>query len=272
MLTIANNITTRNGKVRRAFWRNKRGIWRAQHDPTKIIADLASQCKESGADVIEINIQQHYDLPETMEFAVKTVQKATGLRLCLSTNNPEALEAGLRACAHPPIVNYLSIDEERLGKMLPMTANYEAEAVLLLAEAPELPDAEEMLKKAAVLVGAANESGIPNERLLVDIGLFHITSDIGQRHLLEVMEFLRSLPEVFDPPLRSTCCIGNASAGAPRRLRRQINATLIAMLAGAGLSSAFVDVLDKETMKAVRLIRIFRNEVIYSDGEIEHLF
>jgi 5-methyltetrahydrofolate--homocysteine methyltransferase len=269
MLVIANNITTRNGKVRRALWRQKRGIWRSQHEPAKIIADLASQCTDSRADVIEINIQQHYDLPEAMEFAVNTVQKATGRRLCLSTNNPEALEAGLQACTHPPIVNYLSIDEERLGKMLPMIAKYEAEAVLLLTEAPAPPDAEEMLKKAAILVGAANESGIPNERLLIDIGLLHITSGMGQRHLVEVMEFLRSLPEAFDPPVRSTCWIGNASAGAPRRLRRLIDNSLFALLAGAGLSSAFVDVLDRETMRTVRVIRIFRNELIYSEGELE---
>jgi 5-methyltetrahydrofolate corrinoid/iron sulfur protein methyltransferase len=269
MLTIANNITTRNVKVRRAFWRQKKGIWRPQDEPVKIITDLARQCAAAGADVIEVNIQQHYDLPETMEFAVKAVQEATDLQLCLSTHNPEALEAGLKACTQPPIVNYLSIDEQRLGKMLPMIANYEAQAVLLLVEAPELPDAEEMMKKAAIVVGAANESGIADERLFIDIGLYHITTDIGQRHLLQVREFLRSLPEVFDPPVRSTCWIGNASAGAPRRLRRQINAMLLAMLAGAGLSSAFVDALDRETMSSIRLIRVFRNEVIYSDGEID---
>jgi 5-methyltetrahydrofolate corrinoid/iron sulfur protein methyltransferase len=269
MLTIASNISSRNGKIRRAFWRHRRGIWRPQDEPVKIITDLLRQCTGAGADAIEINTQQYYDLPEVMEFAVNTVQEATDRQLCLSTHSPEALEAGLKACTQPPIVNYLSIDEQRLGKMLPLIASYQAEAVLLPAEAPELPDAEEMLKKAAILVGAANESGIPNERLFIDIGLFHITSDTGQRHLLEVMEFLRAMPEVFDPPVRSTCWIGNASAGAPKRLGRQINATLLAMLAGAGLSSAFVDALDRETMRAIRLIRVFRNEVIYSDGEIE---
>jgi 5-methyltetrahydrofolate corrinoid/iron sulfur protein methyltransferase len=269
MLTIANNITTRNAKLRRAFWRQRRGAWRSQHEPAKIIADLARQCAAGGADVIEINIQQHYDLPEAMEFAVNTVQKATDRRLCLSTNNPEALEAGLHACTQPPIVNYLSIDEERLRKMLPMIANHNAEAVLLLTEAPTLPDAEDMLKKAAILVGAANESSIPNQRLLIDIGLLHITSDVGQRHLVEAMEFIRAMPEAFDPPVRSTCWIGNASAGAATRLRRPINTALLAMLAGAGLSSAFLNALDRETMRTVRLIRIFLNKVIYSDSEIE---
>lgn len=266
MLTIANNITTRNPKVRWVF----RHLGRGPHKGlTMNLSMLAEQCVAAGADVIEINIQQHYDLPEAMELAVSTVQKATDRRLCLSTNNPETLEAGLQACTHPPIVNYLSIDEMRLQKMLPMIAQYGAEAVLLIAEAARLLDAEEMLKKAVILVGAANESGIPNERLLIDMGLFHITSDMGQRHLVEVMEFLRAMPEAFDPPVRSTCWIGNASAGAPRRRRRPINTPLLAMLAGAGLSSAFVDVLDREIMRTIRLIKIFRNELIYSESELE---
>jgi len=269
MLTIANNITTRKANVRRAIWRQRRGIWRHQHEPAKVLDELARKCTAAGADVIEINIQQRYDLPMAMEFAVKTVQKATDRRLCLSTNSPEALEAGLKACKHPPIVNHLSIDEERLRTILPMIASCDAEAVLLPTEAPAHPDSEEMLQKTAVLIGACNEKGIPNERLLIDIGLFHVTSDMGQRHLVDVMDFLRALPGAFDPPVRSTCWIGNASAGAPRRLRRTINTALLAMLAGACLSSAFMDVLDRETMRTVRLVRIFRNEVIYSDGEVE---
>jgi cobalamin-dependent methionine synthase I len=269
MLTIANNITTRKAKVSWAIRRQKRGIWKPHQEPTKVLGELANQCSAAGVDVIEINTQQHYDLPEVMEFVVTTVQKATDRRLCLSTNRPETLEAGLKACIRPPIVNYLSIDEMRLKKMLPVIAQHDAGVVLLLAEAAAPPDAQEMMKKAAILVGACNEKGISNERLLIDIGIFHITSDAGQYHLMQVMEFLRNLPKALDPPVRSTCWVGNASAGAPRRLRRSINTTLLAMLAGAGLSSAFVDALDRETMRTIRLIRIFRNEIIYSDGEIE---
>jgi len=41
------------------------------------------------------------------------------------------------------------------------------------------------------------------------------------------------------------------------------------MLAGLGLSSAFVDVFAKETMRTIPLPRILRNEVIYSDRDME---
>ena len=74
MLTIANNISTRNPNVRQAFWRLKRGIWRHQQAPETILKELAEKCAAAGADVLEINIQQYYDRPEAMEFAVNNVQ------------------------------------------------------------------------------------------------------------------------------------------------------------------------------------------------------
>lgn len=74
MLTIANNISTRNPKVRQAFWRPKREIWMPQQAPETILKELADRCTAAGADVLEINIQQYYDGPEAMEFAVNTVQ------------------------------------------------------------------------------------------------------------------------------------------------------------------------------------------------------
>jgi hypothetical protein len=41
------------------------------------------------------------------------------------------------------------------------------------------------------------------------------------------------------------------------------------MLGGVGLSSAFVDVLNKDIMRTIRLIKILKDETIYSDRYIE---
>ena len=269
MLVIANNITTRNARIDQAFRQLKAMAWNPAQPMAKMLKELAEQCVAAGADVLEINLQQHHDRPEAMEFAVKTVQQVTERQLCLSTNNTEALEAGLRACKRSPLVNHISIDEARLQGMLPLIAKHGADVVLLITDPAKPASVEEMLKKTAILVGAANEMGIPNDSLLVDPGLFHITSDMGQRHLVEVTEFLRALPETFDPPVRSTCWVGNISAGAPKHLRPVIDTALLAMLSGLGLSSVFLDVLKRENMRMVRLINILHNETIYSDGDVE---
>ena len=268
MLVIANNITTRNTKVNQIFRQAKAGGWTNDQQAISSLQELAKQCVSAGTGALEINIQQHHDQPEAMEFAVNAVQQVTDLQLCLSTNNAEALEAGLRACKRPPLANYISIDEVRLREMLPIIAKQSAGVILLVSDPSALTDAREMVAKAAILVGAANEAGIPNDCIFIDPGIVHIASDIGQRHLVEVIEFLRALPDATEPPVKSTCWLGNISAGAPQQFRPVIDTALLPMLAALGLSSVFLDVLSRENMRTLRLIKIFNNETVYSESEL----
>ena len=269
MLVIASNITTRDSTVSQVFRQAKAGGWARNPQAISRLQELAEQCVAAGADVLEINTQQYHDLPEAMEFAVNAVQEVTDRQLCLSTNNVQTLEAGLRTCKHPPLVNYISIDETRLKNMLPLIANHGAGVILLVSDPAAPTDASEMLRKAAILVGAANEVGIPSDDILIDPGLIHVTSDIGQRHLVEVVKFLRALPEAMAPLVKSTCWLVNSSAGAPRRLHPVIETALLSLLAGVGLSSVFLDVLRRENVRALRLVKVFNNEVVYADSLVE---
>jgi cobalamin-dependent methionine synthase I len=269
MLVIANNITTRNTKIGHEFEQLKTRGATSEFLKTTILREIAEQCVAAGADMLEIDIQQHHDRPEVMESAVKAVQQVTDCRLCLSTNNVEAVEAGLRTCKRPPLVNFVSIDVSRLKEMLPLIARHGAEVVLLVTDPAQPSDALEMVKRTAILAGSANEVGITNDHIIIDPGLFHIGSDMGQRHLVQVMEYLQALPDAVEPSVRSTCWLSNISAGASEGLRPILDTTLLAMLSGLGLSSVFLDVLHRENMRMVRLLRAFKNETVYADSDIE---
>jgi cobalamin-dependent methionine synthase I len=269
MYLIASNLSTRNAGVERIFRQAGAAGWKLGSAPARSLARLAEECAGAKPDALEINFQQHDDLPEAMTFAVNAVQQVTDKRLCLSTNNVETLEAGLRACRRPPIVNYLSVDEAKLGKMLPVIANHGAGVILLVSDPAHPADAREMLQKTALLVGAANEAGIANDDIFVDPGLIHVTHDLGQRHLVEIIEFLRALPDATEPAIKSTCWLANSSAGAARRLRPAIELTLLPLLVGAGLSSVFMDTGLRLNMRTARLIKIFNNDIVYSDAEAE---
>jgi 5-methyltetrahydrofolate corrinoid/iron sulfur protein methyltransferase len=275
MLVIANNITTRNRRVSEALKLrpaesiSHRVADRITKERTDFLQGLAGDCVKAGAEILDINLQQRHDGPEMMKFAVETIQGAVDCQLCLSSNRADTLEAGLRACKRPPIVNYVSLSEKELKEILPLVVRYKAEVILNISNPTAISSTEDMLKSSAVLVGAANESGISNKHILLDPGVLHVTSDVGQRHIKTLLELLPAFSEIFDPPIRTTSWINNVSAGAPRRLRPVINNTFLAMLAGVGLSSAFVDALNKETMRAVRLIRILRNDAIYTDRDAE---
>jgi cobalamin-dependent methionine synthase I len=275
MLAIANNITTRNRRVSEALKLrpaesfSQKVADRFIKERIDFLQELARDCLKAGADILDINLQQRHDGPEMMKFAVETIQRAVDCQLCLSSNRADTLEAGLRACKRPPIVNYVSLDEQKLKEVLPLVARYKAEVILNVSSPTALNSTEDILKSAAVLVGAVNESGISNKHIFIDPGVLHVTSDVGQRHTKTLLELIPAFSEIFNPPIRTTSWINNVSAGAPRRLRSAINNTFLAVLAGAGLYSAFVDALNRETMRTVRLIRILRDDAIYSDRDAE---
>lgn len=275
MIVISDNITTRSRRVAEALkplYDASSGTRVAESTRKKsaeFLKALTKQCVAAGADILNINLQQRYDRPEVMEFAVKTIQEAVNCQLCLSSNRPDTLECGLQACQRPPIVNYVSLDKKRLEKTLPLAAQYGAEVILYLADPIAPASVEDTIKLAAILAGAANEAGISNDRIVIDPGVLHVTSEAGQRRLKTLTELLPALTETFEPPVRTTCWVNNVSAGAAKRLRPAINNTFLAMFAGLGLSSAFIDVLSRETMRTIRLIKVFRNQRLYSDGDIE---
>jgi cobalamin-dependent methionine synthase I len=265
MQIIANNITTRNPRIASILRESISGGKDRDIINCPGLKDVAESCLAAGADILEINLQQRDDNPQTMEFAVKVIQQYTECQLCLSSNSAAALEAGLKVCHHIPIVNYIAIETGRLREIFPLVIKYNTEVIFLASDPVAPADARQMLEKAAVLMGAANSSGITNDRIFLDPGLIHVNKDPGQRHLEEVFDFLQNVPETFGSQVRTTCWISNSSAGVPARLRPVIEIPLLAMLSGQGLSSVFLDILRPENKRAIHLLKIFRNEEVYAD-------
>ena len=268
MFVIANNISTRYAKMKEVFRRLKGADWGIYGEPAKTLQDVVKGCVAAGADALEINLQQHYDNPQAMQAAVNIIQQVTDHLLCLSSYSVETLHAGIDVCKTPPIVNYISIKETELREILPLIAQHRAQVVLLVSDPSAPTDATEMLERAAILIGTANEVGIPNEHIFIDPGLLHITGDLGPRHLTEVMKFFKASPEALPASIKTTCWISNISSGAPIRLIPDIEGTLLAMLAGLGLNSVFLNILERRNKQTLHLIKIFNNETIYADGLI----
>ncbi|MCL5256507.1 MAG: dihydropteroate synthase [Chloroflexi bacterium] len=260
MFIIADNITFKHKHIGEAL----------REERTDIIQDLAQRCAQAGAQALEINIGPgKAGNSEMLVKAVRAVQEVVDLQLCLSTADPEAMESGIRACKRPPVINYFAAETDRLERILPLAAKYNCEIIALVAGNVVPIDAEQSMMLASVLVGAANQAGIPNDRLLLDPGVMHIGAELGQRHTAAVIEVIRAIPSTFDPPVRTVCWLGNVSSTSPEGLRPVIDSAFLAMLAGAGVSAVFMDVLDTELRRPVQLIKAFQNEIVYADALIE---
>ncbi len=234
------------------------------------IQALAKECTEAGADLLDINLgPARKGGPEMMEWVVKTVQEVSDLQLCLDTSNHEAMEAGIQACNKTPLLNSFSAQPDKMEHILPLAARYECEIIGLTMSTHIPIDTDERIAIAYEIVAAANEAGVPNERIWIDPIILPIGVEVGQAHAVAVQEVLKMLPEVFDPPVQTTCGLSNTSNGAPDELRGGIERAFLPMLAACGMTSAILNAKDKEMMRTVRLINALQNKSLYSVSDAE---
>ena len=266
MFIIAENINIMSARLGPAIKKKDRAV----------LQDVARKLEAAGVDAIDVNIgPARKDGPEVMTFLVETLGEVVRCPLCLDTTNAEAMEAGVARCVQlglpKPIINSFSLQRDRRDAFLALAAQYECEIIGLTMETAIPASAADRLNLAFELVAAANEAGVPNERILIDPVVLPLSVDVGQQHAQAVLEVVSTVPDMFDPPVRTVCGLSNISNGVPAHLRSPMNNVFLAMLAARGLNAAIGDVLDPEFMRTVRLVRAYRNESLFSvtDAELQ---
>jgi cobalamin-dependent methionine synthase I len=241
MILIAENINTVSISVGKAFReRNK--------EPIK---DLVCNLEKSGADMLDLNIgPARKDGPELMDWLVKTVEEVSSLPLVLDTTNADAIESGLKAASRPALINSVSLQTERLEKLLPMANKYDVDIIGLLWGTEGMPrDANERCMLAVDLIYRAREERIAPESIWIDPIATPIVVDIFQvKSCLECMSMLSAIA----PGCRSVVGLSNISSGIPTHLRGYFNRTFLAMLMKYELYSAICDTFDEELVQIAR--------------------
>jgi cobalamin-dependent methionine synthase I len=218
------------------------------------IRELARAESSAGMDYLDLNIgPARKDGEELMSWLVNLVQEVTDKPLSLDTTNPLATEAGLKACKKRALVNSVSLQPERLEKVLPMAKEHDADIIGLLWGTDGMPrDANERCMLAVDIIYKANEIGIPNENIWIDPIVTPVSVDINQ--VKACLEFMSMLGDIA-PGCKSVVGLSNVSNGTPANLRPYLNRPYLAMLMKYGLSAAIVDAFDAE------LIRLARGEM-----------
>ncbi len=221
-----------------------------ERDP-KPIQKMAKAEADAGIDYLDLNIGPARKAgDELMTWLVNTVQEVTDKPLSLDTTNPLATEAGLKACQKRALINSISLQPERLEKVLPMAKEYDVDMIGLLWGVEGMPrDANERCMLAVDLVYKANQLGIPNESIWIDPIATPISVEINQ--VRACLEFMAMLADIA-PGCKSIVGLSNISNGAPAHLRPYLNRTYLAMLMKYGIYSAIVDAFDKELIMLAR--------------------
>lgn len=262
MLLIGESLNVISKKIGRAF---------KERDPKPIQEEALLQ-KSKGMDYIDINLgPAKKDGHELMPWVVEVVQEVVpDIPLALDTSNIDAIAAAIKVCKLPPLINSIMCRPERYQKMIPMAAEHGCDFIALMWGPEGLPrDENERAALCVELIYAANEAGIPNEKIWVDGIVTPV--NIQQPQALSLMAFQSMLQDIA-PGCKSTCGLSNISNGPPSHLRPILNQTYMVMLQKCGMYSVISDPLDDQLTAIAKGKRPDIVELIYTmmdnDGEI----
>jgi 5-methyltetrahydrofolate corrinoid/iron sulfur protein methyltransferase len=219
------------------------------------IQELATLQVEHGADMLDLNIgPQKRRGVEVMDWIVDAVQEVTDTPLSLDTTNAAALEAGLKKVKRQAMINSTSCDPERLEKVMPLAAKYNAKVIALTMGSSGIPTTAEGRVEMAmeVLIPKAMELGIPMQDLYLDPLV--LTVNGTQEHAPETLNAVRFFKQLADPPPMSVVGLSNTSNSVPHENRSLINRTYAVMLLAAGLDAAIADPLDEKLHEYLRIL------------------
>jgi len=212
---------------------------------SRVEADALAQVA-AGAHMLDVNAGIPLaDEPAILARAVQLVQSITDVPLSIDSSIVKALEAGLAVYKGKPLVNSVTGEEERLEAVLPLVKKYGAAVVAISNDETGISeDPDVRFEVAKKIVQRAADHGIPASDIVVDPLVMPIGA-INQAGV-QVMHLLRRLKNELR--VNTTCGASNVSFGLPAR--EGISATVRTMAIGAGLTSAIMNPMHLEIVRA----------------------
>ena len=201
---------------------------------------------DAGADILDINVGvPGIDQVSLISDAVEMVMETVDVPLCLDSNDPNVLEAGLKVYKGKPLINSVNGEEKSLAEILPLVKAYKTAVIGLAMDERGIPnDAPTRLEIARKIVERAENIGIPREDIVIDCLVMTVGAegDAG----MTTLETIRSIRQELG--VNMTLGASNISFGMPDR--HLINDAFLAMAIQAGVTCPIVD-----AVKALPIVR-----------------
>ena len=202
---------------------------------TRALAFAAEQT-QAGARVLDVNVgaplvDESLVLPQLVSHLTARHQEP----LSLDSSNPAAIAAALPLVPGSALVNSISGEEGRMETLGPLCRIWGAPFMLLPLKGSTLPvKAAERIAIIEELLEAAEGLGLPRRMALVDVLALAVGSQAeAAKEALETIRWCRK------EGIATSIGLSNISFGLPAR--ELVNATFLAMCAGAGLSACIAN-------------------------------
>ena len=217
---------------------------------------LALAQVEAGAQALDLNMgPRKKDWEEVFPWMVKTVEAVVDVPLSLDSTNLLGIEAGLKAITKAqPIINSTSAEEERLEAVPLLAKKYNAKLVALTMGKAGIPVSADERVNIAIekLIPRMLEIDYPMSDLIIDPLVLTVSG--CQEYAPELIEAVRTLQVVWDPPPAISVGLSNVSNAVPTENRSLVNRVYCAMLMGVGMQMMIADPFDDAQNEVIRVI------------------
>jgi 5-methyltetrahydrofolate--homocysteine methyltransferase len=201
------------------------------------VKQLAIRQVAWGADVLDVNVgHPQIDEAEIIPMVVEAVKSVVDVPLCIDSNEPKILEAGLNAAPGKPLVNSVNGEEKQLASVLPIVKARGAAVIgLTIADEGIPPTAEGRLAAAGKIIERATKMGIPIEDIIID----PLVMTVGHNSIAATIT-IRTI-ELIKKEYGVNMSLGasNVSFGLPDR--HSVNASFLTLAIQAGATCSITD-------------------------------
>ena len=229
-----------------------------------LVIQMAEEQELQGASILDINMGMNgIDEKEMMIKAIYEVTMASNLPICIDSSHVDIIEAALRIYSGRALINSISLEQEKIERLLPIAKKYGAMFILLPTSDQGLPkDFEEKKEVIHQILDKAYGLGFTKEDIIVD-GLV-ATVGANKKAALETVETIRYCTEQLD--LCTVCGLSNISFGLPERA--YVNSAFLTMAISSGLTMAIANPSQQLLMNLAFATDLLMNK---EEGDIRYI-
>ena len=211
-----------------------------------LVRQMAMEQDENGASILDINMGMNgIDEKEMMKQVIYEVSSTVDCPLCIDSSHVDVIEEALRIYPGRALINSISLESEKIEKLLPIAARYGAMFILLPLSDEGLPkDIEEKQLIIETVYNRAMELGMAHEDIVVD-GLV-ATIGANPEAARECYDTIAYCKDVRKLP--TICGLSNISFGLPERM--YVNTAFLTMAICKGLTMAIANPSQELLMNA----------------------
>ena len=167
---------------------------------------------------------------------VEAIKSVVDVPLCIDSNEPKILEAGLRVAPGKPLVNSVNGEEKQLASVLPIVKERGAAVIGLTIGDEGIPATPEgRLAAAGKIIERATKMGIPIEDIIIDPLVMTVGHNSSAALVtLKTIELIRN-----EFGVNMSLGASNVSFGLPDR--HSVNAALLSLAMQAGATCSITD-------------------------------